>query len=145
MEESNVQPVSAPVTVCGDIHGQFFDLLELFRTGGDVPDTSYIFMVRSFRSSDLRSLTLPQGDFVDRGYHSLETFTYLLLLKARYFSLCVCLHAAAYAAAFQVPQQDHPAARQPREPTDHTGVRILRRGAAEVWQPQRLEVLLRGI
>jgi len=68
LEESNVQPVSSPVTVCGDIHGQFFDLLELFRTGGELPKTNYIFM----------------GDFVDRGYHSLETFTYLLLLKAKY-------------------------------------------------------------
>lgn len=68
IEESNVQPVYSPVTVCGDIHGQFHDLLELFRTGGELPSTNYIFM----------------GDFVDRGYYSLETFTYLLLLKAKF-------------------------------------------------------------
>lgn len=68
IEESNVQPVDLPVTVCGDIHGQFYDLEELFRCGGQVPDTNYIFM----------------GDFVDRGYFSLETFTRLLTLKARY-------------------------------------------------------------
>lgn len=68
IEESNVQPVASPVTVCGDIHGQFHDLLQLFKTGGEMPKTRYIFM----------------GDFVDRGYNSLETFTYLMLLKARY-------------------------------------------------------------
>jgi hypothetical protein len=46
LEESNVQPVYAPVTVCGDIHGQFQDLLHLFDTAGAVPSTNYIFMVR---------------------------------------------------------------------------------------------------
>ena len=48
MEESNIQPVSSPVTICGDIHGQFWDLLELLRKGGKIPETSYIFMVRCF-------------------------------------------------------------------------------------------------
>lgn len=114
VEESNVQRVKSPVTICGDVHGQFFDVQvcpvndyditshrgihlqraevcfvfifamcfwnahtlllmkshlrhvqELFRVGGDVPNTNYLFM----------------GDFVDRGYYSVETFLLLLALK----------------------------------------------------------------
>jgi hypothetical protein len=47
-----VHQVSAPVTVCGDIHGQFWDVHELLRQGGMVPDTSYIFMVSSAPAPD---------------------------------------------------------------------------------------------
>ena len=53
-----MQPVQAPVTVCGDIHGQFYDLLELFKVGEEVPATSYVFMVRVLPVS-YTHLTLP--------------------------------------------------------------------------------------
>jgi serine/threonine-protein phosphatase 4 catalytic subunit len=56
------------VQICGDIHGQFYDLKELFKIGGDCPNTNYLFL----------------GDFVDRGFYSVETFLLLLALKVRY-------------------------------------------------------------
>jgi len=68
IEEQNVQKIQLPVTICGDIHGQFYDLKELFKVGGVCPETNYLFM----------------GDFVDRGFYSVETFLLLLALKVRY-------------------------------------------------------------
>ncbi|KDN64037.1 putative calcineurin-like phosphoesterase [Colletotrichum sublineola] len=143
MEESNIQPVCTPVTICGDIHGQFYDLLELFRVAGGMPgetrvetpktattvispedieppteitnpklkkkvknagspavgeddeddaaaaDTSAasradsaVEVSATSQSAETRFIFL--GDFVDRGYFSLETFTLLMCLKAKY-------------------------------------------------------------
>jgi len=68
VKECNVKPVPTPVTVVGDVHGQVYDLLELFKIGGPVPHTNYLFL----------------GDYVDRGPFSVETITLLALLKLRH-------------------------------------------------------------
>ena len=64
----NVLSLSPPLSVVGDLHGQFFDLLELLSISGPPPHTSYLFL----------------GDFVDRGPLSLSTLTLLLALLCRH-------------------------------------------------------------
>lgn len=87
MKESNVVHIAAPVTVVGDIHGQFFDMIEIFKIGGFCPDTNYLFLGAMALSSlkfDMGNLTEITGDYVDRGLFSVETISLLVCLKLRY-------------------------------------------------------------
>ena len=66
--EPNVLSISPPLTMCGDIHGSFLDLIKIFHISGAPPFTRYLFL----------------GDYVDRGDKSVEVLMLICVFKIMY-------------------------------------------------------------
>ncbi|KAI3382093.1 hypothetical protein SNEBB_006367 [Seison nebaliae] len=66
--ESNLVQLTSPITMVGDTHGQFFDLIKLFSKAGQPDTTKFCFL----------------GDYVDRGCFSVEVLLYLYCMKLLY-------------------------------------------------------------
>ncbi|OHS97765.1 Serine/threonine-protein phosphatase PP1 [Tritrichomonas foetus] len=67
-DEPTLLKLKPPLTICGDVHGQYKDVLRIFELGGAPPNTNYLFL----------------GDYVGRGLNSIETISYLFALKVKY-------------------------------------------------------------
>jgi serine/threonine-protein phosphatase PP1 catalytic subunit len=67
-EQKMLLDLEAPIKICGDIHGQYYDLLRIFEHCGYPGENSYLFL----------------GDYVDRGKQSLETICLLMAYKIKF-------------------------------------------------------------
>lgn len=67
-KEPNLLKLKDPVTVVGDIHGQYYDFVKMLDVGGDPENTKYLFL----------------GDYVDRGSFSVEVVLLVYTVKLNY-------------------------------------------------------------